>query len=140
MPRYLGYLDGLLTRVDRHGWGCEPDPEGAIKYLSAAASNAATVEQMALKAGLKKGGAAKGELVLAIFELANSFRHGWGTAKDPIAAKQVSSSVHRTEEGGGRARNALRPSWPSLEGLELTSRRHSTMRLRRTLEILVSLP
>lgn len=45
---------------------------------------------MALKAGLKKGGAAKGELVLAIFELANSFRHGWGTAKDPIAAKQVS--------------------------------------------------
>ncbi|KXH67231.1 hypothetical protein CSAL01_08334 [Colletotrichum salicis] len=79
------FLYGLSLR---HGWGCEPDPEGAIKYLSAAASNAATVEQMALKAGLKKGGAAKGELVLAIFELANSFRHGWGTAKDPIAAKQ----------------------------------------------------
>lgn len=45
---------------------------------------------MALKAGVKKGGAAKGELVLAIFELANCFRHGWGIAKDPIAAKQVS--------------------------------------------------
>ncbi|KAL0939086.1 protein DSF2 [Colletotrichum truncatum] len=79
------FLYGLALR---HGWGCEPNPEGAIKYLSAAASNAAAVEQMALKAGLKKGGAAKGELVLAIFELANSFRHGWGTAKDPIAAKQ----------------------------------------------------
>ena len=33
---------------------------------------------------------AKGELVLAIFELANCFRHGWGIPKDPIAAKQVS--------------------------------------------------
>jgi hypothetical protein len=47
------------------------------------------VETMALKAGLQKGGAAKGELVLAIFELANCFRHGWGIAKDPVAAKQV---------------------------------------------------
>ncbi|GAP86309.1 putative protein DSF2 [Rosellinia necatrix] len=72
----------------RHGWGCEPDVERAVTYLSAAASNAATVETMALKADVKKGGAAKGELVLAIFELANCFRHGWGIAKDPIAAKQ----------------------------------------------------
>jgi hypothetical protein len=31
--------------------------------------------------------------VLAIFELANCFRHGWGIAKDPIAAKQVSFFV-----------------------------------------------
>ena len=60
-----------------------------MSYLSAAASNAATVETLALQAGLKKGGAAKGELVLAIFELANCFRHGWGIPKDAIAAKQV---------------------------------------------------
>jgi hypothetical protein len=60
-----------------------------VTYLSAAASNAADIEQLALQAGLKKGGAAKGELVLAIFELANCFRHGWGIPKDPIAAKQV---------------------------------------------------
>ncbi|KAI0161702.1 HCP-like protein [Hypoxylon sp. FL1284] len=73
----------------RHGWGCEPDPERAVTYLSAAASNAAAVESMALQAGLKKGGAAKGELVLAIFELANCFRHGWGIPRDPVAAKQV---------------------------------------------------
>ncbi|KAI1660829.1 HCP-like protein [Daldinia decipiens] len=72
----------------RHGWGCDPDPERAITYLSAAASNAAAVESMALQAGLKKGGAAKGELVLAIFELANCFRHGWGIPRDPVAAKQ----------------------------------------------------
>ena len=73
----------------RHGWGCTPDPARAVEFLSAAASNAATVEEMALKAGVKKGGAAKGELVLAIFELANCFRNGWGIEKDPVAAKQV---------------------------------------------------
>lgn len=73
----------------RHGWGCKPIPEKAVFYLSAAAKNAADVESLALQAGLKKGGAAKGELVLAIFELANCFRQGWGINKDPIAAKQV---------------------------------------------------
>lgn len=72
----------------RHGWGCTPDPTEAVKYLSAAASNAAAVEDMALQAGMKKGGAAKGELVLAIFELANCFRHGWGVPVDKFAAKQ----------------------------------------------------
>lgn len=59
-----------------------------MEYLSAAASNSASVESEALQAGLKKGGAAKGELILAIFELANCFRHGWGVAKDPVAARQ----------------------------------------------------
>lgn len=62
-------------------------------FLSAAAKNAADVESLALQAGLKKGGAAKGELVLAIFELANCFRHGWGIEKDPLAAKQVGSDL-----------------------------------------------
>lgn len=38
---------------------------------------------------MKKGGSAKGELVLAIFELANCFRHGWGVKVDKVAAKQV---------------------------------------------------
>ncbi|KAJ4290135.1 hypothetical protein N0V88_006643 [Collariella sp. IMI 366227] len=66
---------------------------GPVTYLSAAASNAADVEHLALQAGLKKGGAAKGELVLAIFELANCFRHGWGIPKDPIAAKQSGDGV-----------------------------------------------
>lgn len=36
---------------------------------------------------MKKGGAAKGELVLAMYELANSFRHGWGVEMDPMAAR-----------------------------------------------------
>ncbi|KAI9769645.1 MAG: hypothetical protein M1840_003882 [Geoglossum simile] len=72
----------------RHGWGCSPNPTKAIAYLSAAAQNSADVEAQALKAGMKKGGAAKGELVLAIFELANCYRHGWGVSVDPVAAQQ----------------------------------------------------
>ncbi|KAI4199268.1 MAG: hypothetical protein LQ350_004728 [Teloschistes chrysophthalmus] len=71
----------------RHGWGLPADPPLGISYLSRAASNSAAVEAAALSSGLKKGGAAKGELVLAIYELANSFRHGWGVAKDPVAAR-----------------------------------------------------
>ncbi|MCJ1405028.1 hypothetical protein MMC11_008254 [Xylographa trunciseda] len=71
----------------RHGWGILPDPSLAITYLSQAASNCATIESQALFLGMKGGGAAKGELVLAIYELANCFRHGWGVEKDPVAAR-----------------------------------------------------
>ncbi|KAL2118998.1 hypothetical protein VTJ04DRAFT_5957 [Mycothermus thermophilus] len=96
----------------RHGWGCQPDPAKAVSYLSAAASNAAEVEQLALQAGLKKGGAAKGELVLAIFELANCFRHGWGIPKDPIAAKQYYETAANL--GDTDAMNEV--AWCYLEG------------------------
>ncbi|EPE06717.1 cell cycle inhibitor nif1 [Ophiostoma piceae UAMH 11346] len=96
----------------RHGWGCEPDTEAAVTYLSAAASNAAAVEELALQAGLKKGGAAKGELVLAIFELANCFRHGWGLEKDPIAAKQYYETAANL--GDTDAMNEV--AWCYLEG------------------------
>ena len=72
----------------RHGWGIPPDPPRAIQYLSAAAASSASVESAALSAGMKRGGAAKGELILAIYELANSFRHGWGVHKDAIAARK----------------------------------------------------
>jgi len=77
----------------RHGWGCTPNPTEAVTYLSAAASNAASIEDLALEAGMKKGGAAKGELVLAIFELANCFRHGCGIKQDPVAALKVRPST-----------------------------------------------
>ncbi|KAF1832931.1 HCP-like protein [Decorospora gaudefroyi] len=79
-------LYGLALRS--HAWGCEPDQGQAVHYLSMAASNSAQVEKLALGAGMKKGGAAKGELVLAMYELANCFRNGWGIKKDPAAAKQ----------------------------------------------------
>jgi TPR repeat protein len=76
-----------LTR-SRHAWGIEANQEQAVHYLSMAASNSAEVEKLALGAGMKKGGSAKGELVLAMYELANCFRNGWGIKKDPAAAKQ----------------------------------------------------
>ncbi|CAD6573936.1 MAG: hypothetical protein ASARMPREDX12_006329 [Alectoria sarmentosa] len=72
----------------RHGWGIPPDPNLAVQYLSAAASTSASIESAALHSGMKKGGAAKGELVLAIYELANSFRHGWGVQRDMVAARK----------------------------------------------------
>ena len=72
----------------RHGWGITPDPPRAIQYLSAAAASSANIESAALSSGMKSGGAAKGELVLAIYELANSFRHGWGVEKDAVAARK----------------------------------------------------
>lgn len=91
-PCFLHFLQrngySNLVPAHRHGWGCTPDHEKAITYLSAAASNSASIEAEALEAGLKKGGAAKGELVLAIFELGNCFRNGWGVKKDPAAARQ----------------------------------------------------
>ncbi|KAL8809365.1 MAG: hypothetical protein Q9200_003486, partial [Gallowayella weberi] len=79
---------GLALRRHRsHGWGTPINPPLAIHYLSLAASSAASIESAALSSGLKKGGAAKGELVLAIYELANSYRHGWGVEKDMVAAR-----------------------------------------------------
>ncbi|KAL2037684.1 hypothetical protein N7G274_009629 [Stereocaulon virgatum] len=72
----------------RHGWGITPNPALAVQYLSAAASSSAKIESDALASGMKKGGAAKGELVLAIYELANSFRNGWGVEKDAVAARK----------------------------------------------------
>ncbi|OCK80534.1 HCP-like protein [Lepidopterella palustris CBS 459.81] len=96
----------------RHGWGCTPNPELAITYLSYAASNSADVESLALSAGMKKGGAAKGELVLAIFELANCFRQGWGVKKDPVAAKQYYETAANL--GDTDAMNEI--AWCYLEG------------------------
>ncbi|KAF2707560.1 HCP-like protein [Pleomassaria siparia CBS 279.74] len=96
----------------RHGWGCEPDPQHAIQYLSYAASNSADVESLALGAGLKKGGSAKGELVLAMYELANCFRNGWGIKKDPVAAKQYYETAANL--GDTDAMNEI--AWCYLEG------------------------
>ncbi|KAI1344627.1 HCP-like protein [Xylariaceae sp. FL0016] len=114
----------------RHGWGTEPDPERAVTYLSAAASNAAAVETMALQAGLKKGGAAKGELVLAIFELANCFRHGWGIPKDPVAAKQYYETAANL--GDTDAMNEV--AWCYLEGFGCKKDKFASARYYRLAE------
>ncbi|KAF2132582.1 hypothetical protein P153DRAFT_283581 [Dothidotthia symphoricarpi CBS 119687] len=96
----------------RHAWGCEPHQEQAVHYLSLAASNSAEVEKLALGAGMKKGGAAKGELVLAMYELANCFRNGWGIKKDPAAAKQYYETAANL--GDTDAMNEV--AWCYLEG------------------------
>ncbi|KXL47948.1 MAG: hypothetical protein FE78DRAFT_142982 [Acidomyces sp. 'richmondensis'] len=96
----------------RHGWGVPPEPEKAIRYLSLAASNSASIEEQALESGMKKGGAAKGELVLAIFELANCFRHGWGVKKDPPAARQY----YETAANLGDTDAMEEAAWCYLEG------------------------
>ncbi|KAK0387631.1 hypothetical protein NLU13_3877 [Sarocladium strictum] len=114
----------------RHGWGCSPDPVSAVQYLSAAASNAAVVEQMALQAGRKKGGELKGELVLAIFELANCFRHGWGIPKDPIAAKQYYETAANL--GDTDAMNEV--AWCYLEGFGCKKDKFAAARYYRLAE------
>lgn len=117
MFRILAMQGNVLSQVLyglslRHGWGCQPDPKEAVTYLSAAASNSATIESDALKAGMKKGGAAKGELVLAIFELANCFRNGWGVPVDKVAARQY----YETAANLGDTDAMNEAAWCYLEG------------------------
>lgn len=61
---------------------------------------------------MKKGGVAKGELVLAMYELANCFRNGWGIKKDPVAAKQYYETAANL--GDTDAMNEV--AWCYLEG------------------------
>jgi len=61
---------------------------------------------------MSKGGSAKGELVLAIFELGNCFRHGWGVEKDPVAAREYYETAANL--GDTDAMNEV--AWCYLEG------------------------
>lgn len=61
---------------------------------------------------MTKGGAAKGELVLAIFELANCFRYAWGVKKDPLAARQY----YETAANLGDTDAMEEAAWCFLEG------------------------
>lgn len=92
----------------RHGWGTEPNQKLAFEYLKLAGTNSALLDHLisenlplnASNGGVTqasqlipastqakyKGGIAKGELTLAIFELGNCFRFGWGCEKDPQQA------------------------------------------------------
>ncbi|KAL9086671.1 MAG: hypothetical protein Q9165_006990 [Trypethelium subeluteriae] len=96
-------------------FGILADPEGANNALSQVLYGlalSAEVESLALSAGMKKGGVAKGELVLAIFELANCFRNGWGIAKDPAAARKYYETAANL--GDTDAMNEI--AWCYLEG------------------------
>ncbi|KAF9544417.1 hypothetical protein EC957_012121 [Mortierella hygrophila] len=67
----------------RHGWGCKANRQLAFQYLQKSAEHAVgdlkSRDSFASKA-------AKGELVLAIYELGICFRHGWGAEKNKKTA------------------------------------------------------
>jgi TPR repeat protein len=77
----------------RHGWGCAPNPEKAVEWLHSAAECAsAEVDEngMRLDGGSAEGLEFKSEeskkrratLALAVYELGQSYMHGWGVQKD----------------------------------------------------------
>ena len=75
----------LNSFSSRHGWGCVPDPDRGVGYFASAACQCANAES---REGQSAGAALKEELRLAIFELGNCFRYGWGVRRDPVAARQ----------------------------------------------------
>ncbi|KAF9186660.1 hypothetical protein BGZ50_002372 [Haplosporangium sp. Z 11] len=67
----------------RHGWGCAPNRTLAFQYLQKSAEHA--VGDLNSRDSFAST-AAKGELVLAIYELGICFRHGWGVEKNKKTA------------------------------------------------------
>ncbi|KAK3821336.1 MAG: hypothetical protein J3Q66DRAFT_280083 [Benniella sp.] len=63
----------------RHGWGCQSNRQLAFQYLQKSAEHA--VGDLKSRDSFAST-AAKGELVLAIYELGICFRHGWGVEKN----------------------------------------------------------
>ncbi|KAG1229402.1 hypothetical protein G6F67_007178 [Rhizopus microsporus] len=68
----------------RHGWGCKKNEHLAFQYLQKAAEHA--VEDLEGFSNTVNTSAAKGELIMAIYELGVSFRHGWGCKKNKETA------------------------------------------------------
>lgn len=121
----------------RHGWGCVRDEEAGFKYLRMAASNSALVEQIAspdddevYTRNNKKKGLAKGELVLAIYELGNSFRYGWGCEKDEFAAK----TYYETAAKLGDTDAMVDAAWCHLEGFGTKKDKHQAAKYYRMAE------
>ncbi|KAF9976579.1 hypothetical protein BGZ73_008250 [Actinomortierella ambigua] len=67
----------------RHGWGCQANRPLAFQYLQKSAEHA--VGDLKSRDSFAST-AAKGELVLAIYELGICFRHGWGAEKNKKTA------------------------------------------------------
>ncbi|ORZ16565.1 hypothetical protein BCR42DRAFT_415334 [Absidia repens] len=60
----------------RHGWGCKRSEHLAFQYLQKAAEHA-VLDLNSLSSTVNTS-ASKGELIMAIYEMGVSFRHGWG--------------------------------------------------------------
>ncbi|OAD75782.1 hypothetical protein PHYBLDRAFT_158132 [Phycomyces blakesleeanus NRRL 1555(-)] len=68
----------------RHGWGCKKNEHLAFQYLQKAAEHA-VLDINSLSSTVNTS-ASKGELIMAIYELGVSFRHGWGCKKNKETA------------------------------------------------------
>jgi TPR repeat protein len=65
----------------RHGWGIQQDEVEALAWLRLAASSAASSAEAGQASSIGGG------LILAIYELGNCFRYGWGVEKDAVLAR-----------------------------------------------------
>ncbi|KAI8324775.1 HCP-like protein [Martensiomyces pterosporus] len=67
----------------RHGWGCQPNEKIAFLYLQKAGELVIpNVKDM----NPAVAGMAKEELAMAIYELGQSYRHGWGVSRNKKTA------------------------------------------------------
>ncbi|KAH9836713.1 HCP-like protein [Rhodofomes roseus] len=66
--------------AQRHGWGCPQSESAGFRWLRRAAEVA--VEDLERARAGQDSGAVKSELVLAIYEVGQSFFRGWGVEKD----------------------------------------------------------
>ncbi|KAH9949496.1 HCP-like protein [Amylocystis lapponica] len=76
--------------AQRHGWGCEKNEHTGFRWLRRAAEVA--VDDLERTRQGVNTGAVKSELVLAIYEVGQSFYRGWGVEKD----KKMAVSYFRT--------------------------------------------
>ncbi|EKM60505.1 uncharacterized protein PHACADRAFT_246494 [Phanerochaete carnosa HHB-10118-sp] len=67
--------------AQRHGWGCAQSESRGFKWLQKAAEVALSDLEAERAAGINKK-AVKSEMVLAIYEVGQSFFRGWGVNKD----------------------------------------------------------
>lgn len=79
----------------RHGWGCDKDPEKAFAMLERAAKHSAQDMEAGLGQDKNSQVQVRGEMVLAIYELGNSFRNGWGCKRDDRLAKTYYETAAR---------------------------------------------
>ncbi|TDL24253.1 HCP-like protein [Rickenella mellea] len=75
----------------RHGWGCAKDEPKAFRWLKRAAEHA-VVDLQAAKEGKD---VIKTELVLAVYEVGQSFFQGWGVERDQkMAVSYFETAAH----------------------------------------------
>jgi len=72
-----------------HGWGIASDRIRGVRYFASTAYQCARAQVEIMQDGLRHlEPASRPELKLAIFELGNCFRHGWGVKQAPLAARE----------------------------------------------------